>query len=521
MSVAALRVTRESKGSRFPSGLRGGYHGTRTKAVAAMPFAAATPSGKRSNADGSMKTDESMEISVSAQNMIHSTPSTPLTPPTSPAPTAPQSGPSRISSLAGLYPESACADQARRWASLRDSMGAIGAPGNTGRRGESDLRFYSAPGRTELGGNHTDHNHGRVLAAAVDLDCIAAVRRRDDLVVRVRSEGYEAFELDLAELEPRPDEEGSTAALVRGAAGWISDRHAAGGRRVLRGFEANIRSSVLSGSGLSSSAAIEVLFGTILADLSGLSLSAVEIARMGQYAENRFFGKPSGLMDQTASAVGGITAIDFADPESPEVHRIDFDFADYGYSLVVVDSGGSHADLTSDYASIPAEMKAAAAVFGKTHLRGLTRSDLALRATEIRKACGDRAFLRAWHFAGENERAFRMAAALESGRLEEYFGLVRASGDSSWRFLQNLYPPHRPEEQGPGLALALAEEFLSGEGACRVHGGGFAGTVQIYVPTARLAGLRALLEPIFGAGSVIPVSIRPVGAAIIEPSAIP
>lgn len=403
--------------------------------------------------------------------------------------------------------------QEKRWADLARTMSGGTMSGDAA---SADLRFYSAPGRTELGGNHTDHNHGRVLAAAVDLDCIAAVRPRRDLLVRIESEGYEPFRLDLSDLAPRAVEEGTTAALVRGVAAWLRERHGA----ALRGFDASMASTVLSGSGLSSSAAVEVLLGTVLADLSGLRLSCVELARIGQYAENRYFGKPCGLMDQTASAVGGITAIDFADPEAPEVRRIDYDFATAGLSLAVVNTGGSHADLTPEYAAIPAEMKAVAAFLGKPWLRGTTRAELALRAAGIRAACGDRAFLRAWHFAGEDLRAAAMADALSAGDPVRYLALVRESGDSSWRFLQNLHPVARPAEQGPGLALALAEAALGGQGAFRVHGGGFAGTVQVYVPHGRMGAVRQALEPVFGTGSVMEISVRPVGAAIIAPEAI-
>lgn len=381
-------------------------------------------------------------------------------------------------------------------------------------------RFYSAPGRTELGGNHTDHNNGRVLAAAVRLDALACVAPRGpgDLGVSIRSEGWaEPIVLDLSSLEPRPEEAGRTEALVRGVARGLADRGVAIG-----GFDAAIASTVLPGSGLSSSAAIEVLLGAILADLAGAglgsalarekSIDAVELAKIGQYAENRFFGKPCGLMDQTASAVGGVVAIDFALPAAPVVRSIPFDFAEAGLVLCVVNTGGSHADLTADYAAVPAEMKAVASFLGKSVLREVEPALLSRRGPAIRAALGDRALLRAFHFADEDARVPAMVAALERKDLAAYLGLVRASGDSSWRLLQNLYPPKAPAEQGLSLALALSERFLAGEGAARVHGGGFAGTIQAYVPTARFEGWKALIESYFGQGSVHPIGARPLGA---------
>ncbi len=416
--------------------------------------------------------------------------------------------PDRLASLAPLYPSENPDAGRARWRALALQAGA---PAET-------LRFYSAPGRTELGGNHTDHNHGRVLAAAVNLDTIACVRPRADHLARIRSPGYPDTEVDLSSLSPAEAERGTTGALLRGIAAWIAEKHAdaVGKAGALRGFDAWLSSEVLSGSGLSSSAAVEVLFGTIMADLADLRLDCVEIARMGQYAENAYFGKPCGLMDQTASAVGGIVAIDFGDPGSPRVRRLDFDFGAAGYSLAVVDTGGSHADLTADYAAIPTEMRQVASAFGAAALRGIGRNELAARADELRRDFGDRAFLRAWHFAAEDERAEAMANALAEGNLDTYLGLVRESGDSSWRFLQNLQPQGRPREQGLAVALALAERAIGPEGACRVHGGGFAGTVQVYAPTGRIPALRAALEPVFGPDSVIPVTIRHQGAAILD-----
>jgi galactokinase len=380
---------------------------------------------------------------------------------------------------------------------------------------DSGLCFYSAPGRTELGGNHTDHNRGRVLCAAVRLDAVACVAPSKDGVVRLISEGYaDPIAVDLSSLQAVSAERGTTAALVRGVARGLTDYLAANKLRGtgLSGFTGRLSSTVLPGSGLSSSAAIEVLLGTIMADLAGIEVPPLEIAKIGQFAENEYFGKPCGLMDQAASAVGGIVAIDFADPAAPKLKRVKFDFAEEGYDLVVVSTGGSHADLTADYAAVPAEMRSVAEFLGARFLREVDPALLIARGPGIREACGDRAFLRALHFAQENMRVSDMAKALGSGEIGAYLKLVRSSGSSSWRLLQNLYPPSAPSEQGLPVALALSEEYLGRKGAWRVHGGGFAGTIQAYVPRKRLAGYSRLMEAFFGAGSVIPVSVRPSGA---------
>ncbi len=412
-------------------------------------------------------------------------------------------------SLAELYGADS-ARQAGRYAGLAE-LAAADAPG-------AELRFYSAPGRTELGGNHTDHNRGRVLCAAVALDAVACVAPSDDGIVRIHSEGYpEPIVVDLDSLDPVKAERGTTAALVRGVAKGLTDFVGAdfvgpGGRPGLRGFTGRIASSVLPGSGLSSSAAMEVLLGTIMADLAGIEAKPVEIAKIGQYAENEYFGKPCGLMDQTASAVGGIVSIDFADPAAPKVKRVKYDFADEGYDLVVVNTGGSHADLTADYAAVPAEMRAVAAQLGAGYLREVDPLLLVARGPEIRKACGDRAFLRALHFMAENDRVAAMVEALGERDLDSYLKLVKKSGASSWELLQNLYPPHAPAEQGLPVALALSADYIGRKGAWRVQGGGFAGTIQAYVPRKRARGYAELMARYFGPGSVIPVSVRATGA---------
>lgn len=389
---------------------------------------------------------------------------------------------------------------------------------------DAGLFFMSAPGRSELCGNHTDHNHGRVLAASIDLDSIAAVSPRTDSRVRIHSEGFPSIELDLADLSVRDGDKGSSSAIVRGMAAGLAGLSAlpglpllpSGNRALLAGFDACIQSRVLAGSGLSSSAAYEVLIGAILARVNGLDFSPDAIARLGQWAENNYFGKPCGLMDQMACALGNVAAIDFVNPEAARVRLFRFDPAEYGYGLAIVATGGSHADLTDDYAAIPAEMKSVAALFGKAHLAGIGKQDLSSRAKEIRASCGDRAFLRAWHFAAETKRPHQLEDAMLKGDIEDFLATVRASGESSIRYLQNLHSGRMVAEQGLMVALALTDEFLKGEGACRVHGGGFAGTIQAYIPLDRLDAYRCLMEPVFGEGCVFPLRIRPHGVTCID-----
>jgi galactokinase len=383
-----------------------------------------------------------------------------------------------------------------------------------------DVRVFTAAGRTELCGNHTDHNYGKVLAASIQMDAVAIVVPRNDKKVVFRSTGYPDVEVDLNDLSIHENEKGTTESLVRGIAAELQARGT-----MVGGFTANAASTVLGGSGLSSSAAVEVLFGKIFDCLyGGGKRSALEIAQIGQKSENIYFGKPSGLMDQTACASGGAVAIDFGNPSDPKVKQINFDLAAEGFSLCVVDTKGSHADLTPDYAAVPAEMKAVAAHFGKTHLRELKLETLLPAIQELRGKVGDRAILRAIHFFNENDRVDAMLAALEKldaansidekkSVLQEYFNVVNASGDSSWELLQNVYSPKRANEQGIPLALAITRNFLHNEGACRVHGGGFAGTIQAYIPTAKLPEYKTLMEKVFGKDSVTVLRIRPVGAA--------
>ena len=378
------------------------------------------------------------------------------------------------------------------------------------RTGDSNPRLFSSPGRTELSGNHTDHNRGNVLAAGIQLDTIAAVTQTDDtanhsLTAEIVSEGYPPAGADLSNLEIVDAEKGTTDALVRGIAASIVRR---GGK--IGGFTASTSSRVLKGSGLSSSAALEVLVGSIFNELfNDGRFSPVDLAQIGQEAENNYFGKPCGLMDQTACAVGGAVAIDFADPERPEVEPIAADFASAGYTLAVVDSGGDHADLTPDYAAIPAEMKTVAAALNAEVLRDADEESFIAAIPSIRESTGDRAVLRALHFFNENKRVGEMVDNLKTGNIEAYLEGVRSSGDSSYRFLQNVFSPRHTAEQAVSLALALTERFLDGTGASRVHGGGFAGTIQVFIPTSRFSDYVSFMERYFGKGSVVPLSVRP------------
>ena len=370
-----------------------------------------------------------------------------------------------------------------------------------------EIRIYSAPGRTEIGGNHTDHQGGRVLAAGVDLDVIGVVSAGGS-DIRVKSEGFPEDRFKAGEFRPAEAEKGSSAALVRGVcAGFAKDGHRIGG------FRAYTQSEVLPGSGLSSSAAFEVLLGTMVDDLfCGGNAGPVRIARIGQAAENGFFGKPCGLMDQTASAVGGFATIDFSDAEHPKVEKIPFDFEDCGYRLCMIDTKGSHSGLTGDYAAIPEEMRRVAACFGKSVLSQVDESQFYSDLARVRGETGDRAVLRAMHFFGDNRRVLQQAAALRENRFADFLRLVNESGRSSFLYLQNAYSPSRPAEQGIPLALALCERLLSeAGGAWRVHGGGFAGTVQAYVPRERFEPFRAALDAVFGGGACRPLSVRKAG----------
>ena len=369
---------------------------------------------------------------------------------------------------------------------------------------ETPLVFFSTPGRTELGGNHTDHNHGNVLAGSIQLDTIAAVVPTDDSIAVIASEGFPVVTVDLHDLEEHPEEIGTTDALLRGYAAGLRARGYAFG-----GFRACTTTDVLKGSGLSSSAAIEILIGSIFNALYNENrLDPIELALIGKYAENVYFGKPSGLMDQLACAHGGIIGIDFLDPDHPAVRPITFDFRHAGYTLFVVDTGGNHADLTPAYAAVTEEMGKIARHFGRSVCRGLQVDQIVSEAKVLRELFGDRAVLRVLHFINENERAVAMAKALRDDAIDLYLKLVRASGDSSYKLLQNLYPSFAPHEQGLSLAIALTEQFLDGEGACRVHGGGFAGTIQAYIPNERVVAYQEMIDSVFGTGHALALNIR-------------
>ena len=373
--------------------------------------------------------------------------------------------------------------------------------------GGTPERYFSAPGRTEIGGNHTDHQRGRVLAAAVNLDTRAAVRRNGTDTIRILSEGYPLCQVNLKELTPVEAEINTTPALIRG----IAARFVELGCRV-EGFDAYCQSSVLPGSGLSSSAAYEVLIGTIVNHLFfGGKISQPEIAMIGQYAENVFFGKPCGLMDQTASAVGNLVTIDFLDKDHPVIEPVDFDFSACGHALCIIDSQASHADLTDEYAAIPGELKAVCACFGKEVLTQIDEADFYGRLPYLRRKCGDRAVLRAVHFYQENARVPQQVAALKAGDFDAFLALVRQSGCSSYMYLQNVIPAGCKEHQDVAVALALCEHYLQGKGAFRVHGGGFAGTVQAFVPFHMLEEFRTGIDAVLGQGACHVLSIRPQG----------
>ena len=373
-------------------------------------------------------------------------------------------------------------------------------------------RYFSAPGRTEIGGNHTDHQRGRVLAAAVNLDTRAAVRVNGTTTIRILSKGYPISQVDVTELTPVEAEINSTPALIRG----VAARFAQLGCEV-KGFDAYCESTVLPGSGLSSSAAYEVLIGTII---NGLffdgRVSQPEIAMIGQYAENVFFGKPCGLMDQMASAVGNLVTIDFLDKDHPVIEPVDFDFASCGHALCIIDSQASHADLTDEYAAIPGELKAVCAQFGKEVLTQIDEKDFYARMPELRKTCGDRAVLRAVHFYQENARVPKQVAALKAGDFDKFLSLVKQSGYSSYMYLQNVIPAGYKAHQDVAVSLALCEHYLNGRGAYRVHGGGFAGTVQAFVPFDLLEEFKTGIDAVLGQGACHVLSIRPQGGVEMQ-----
>ena len=367
--------------------------------------------------------------------------------------------------------------------------------------------FFSAPGRTEIGGNHTDHNHGRVLAGAVDLDIVGLAQKTGNDTIRLKSAEYDKIDVvDLTDLSLHPEDTGSQS-LIRGICAKCKEL----GYQV-GGFDCYTITQVLKGSGLSSSAAFEVLVVTVISHLfNDGSIDPITAAKISQYAENVYFGKPSGLLDQMASSVGGVTAMDFADPSAPVVEKVTFDLASYGHALCVVDTGGNHADLTGEYAAIPQEMKAVAQFFGKEFLRQVDEAAFYEKLPQVRKAAGDRAVLRAMHFFDDDRLAHEEAQALKAGDFPGFLRKVRASGQSSLQRLQNVFAPQAPQEQGITLALSLSQRLLGEQGACRVHGGGFAGTIQAYVPFGLLDSYRQGMEHVFGKGSCYVLSFRQAG----------
>ena len=410
--------------------------------------------------------------------------------------------PETAAQLARLYgndPETVAKQKARYGAMIRQHRKLFGDRGK--------IALISAPGRTEIGGNHTDHNHGRVLAAAVNLDTLCAVTPRNDMTVQFQSHGYSPIEISLDDLSVHDDEKGTTMALIRGVAAGMKE---AGYR--IGGFDAVVTSTVAGGSGLSSSAALEVMLTGVLDALyNRFDMPYVLRAQISQRAENIWFGKPSGLLDQMASAAGGLVTVDFRDPAKPEVQALQYDFARKGYALVVVATGGSHADLTDQYSAIPAEMRAVARCCGQSVLRDVTAEELTARAAEIRKSAGDRALMRAFHFVNEDARVPEQVKALREDRMEDFLQLIIDSGRSSYMYLQNVYGPGT--DQSLSLALCMAEEMLAGKGAWRIHGGGFAGTTLNFVPTAEIGRFVETMDRTFGEGACKVLNIRPEGAA--------
>jgi galactokinase len=369
--------------------------------------------------------------------------------------------------------------------------------------GCKEITIVSAPGRSEIGGNHTDHQRGLALAAAVDLDVICVCAKTDDNIIRVRSDGFAPDTLDLRELSLRENEKGTSAGLIRGVAAWFGAHG-----YPIGGFNAYTASAVPGGSGLSSSAAFETAIAGALKSLYKSEISPTEIALAGQYAENVYFGKPSGLLDQIAASVGGLMMVDFISPQNPQITNISIDLT--GYEVCITDTKGSHADLTPEYAAVTEEMNRIAQTFGKTALRDVEPEEFYQNICGLRKF-GDRAVLRAMHFFEENERVKRQTEALQAGKLNDFFALVNESGRSSTALLQNIFPASEPQNQGLSLALALSKRILCGRGACRVHGGGFAGSIQAYVPASMKEDYKLSMEAVFGSGCCHFVKIRPTG----------
>lgn len=403
--------------------------------------------------------------------------------------------------LSQLYLDKAIAQKARYVKAINDFAELYGS--------DREISVYSVPGRSEISGNHTDHNRGCVIAGAVNLDIIAIASERSDGVINLKSEGHPADSVNIAEYsEPKPENYYSSAALIAGMCDGFAKRGYKAG-----GFDAFTTNQVHKGSGLSSSAAFEVMIGNILNHLyNGGNIDNAIIAEIAQYSENVFFGKPCGLMDQTACAVGGFVAIDFADPNKAKIEPVAFDLTSAGYNLCITNTGGNHADLNEDYASVPTEMKKVAAYFGKEVLRDVSREQIIENISVLRRTVGDRAILRALHYMAENDRVRIQTKALQEGNIEEFFNGVRSSGDSSFKYLQNVYTIKNIDEQGLSLALCLTELYLGKSGAFRVHGGGFAGTIQAFVPQDMTDDYKAAMDAAFGDGACAVLKIRPLGA---------
>lgn len=381
--------------------------------------------------------------------------------------------------------------------------------------GEGDVHIFSAPGRSEVCGNHTDHQHGMCVAASINLDVVAVARKRDDSKVNVLSEGYDLISCDSKDLKFSQADSGTTKALIRGVLkGCLEEGFAVGG------FDCYMTSNVIVGAGLSSSAALENALGTAVNHFyNDGKMSAIDVAKISKYAENVYFCKPCGLLDQMASSVGGLIHIDFKDVENPQVNKIDVDFSAFGYSLCIVDVHASHADLTEDYASIPKEMKSVAEYFGQTHLRNVKPEDFYSNLAGVRAKCSDRAMLRAYHFFEEEENVQNLVKKLEEKDFPGFLHFVKASGNSSYKFLQNIYSPRIPENQSVSIALAFSQKYLEtqkgcrdSKGVCRVHGGGFAGTIQAFVKDQFVSEYKENIEKIFGSDSCHVLKVRPAGS---------
>ena len=373
--------------------------------------------------------------------------------------------------------------------------------------GNDDIEVYSAPGRSEVGGNHTDHQHGEILAASINNDAIAIVKPLEEKVVKIISDGYEMITVYLNNIEMVEEEKETTISLIKGVLYKMVDL----GYRI-GGFQAYVTSDVLIGAGLSSSAAYETLIGSIVSGLyNDMKVSAIQIAIIGQFAENVYFGKPCGLMDQMACSVGNMVHVNFANPEKPVVEKVEFDLNKYGYSLCITDTKGSHADLTADYAAVPEEMKKVAAYFGKEVLLGVTVDDLMKNMDALREQVGDRGVLRAIHFICENERVRNEVKSLESNDINSFLKLVKESGNSSYKYLQNVYSNSDVQHQNVSLALSLSEYFLGDNGVCRVHGGGFAGTIQAFVKNDAVADYQEKMNQVFGDGACSVLKVRKYG----------